>query len=126
MATPDDGSLEPFIRAHVHSAEELEVLLLLFRTAGAWWSAAAIAQALNLEKDGVRRALEGLCGAFLEVRFGSEVRFRFSTLNAQRERLTARLAEAYHRDRSALMQIVNVQGAARQFSDAVRLKKDEP
>ena len=126
MPTPEDVILEMFIRAHVHSAEELEVLLLLFRSAGRWWSADAVGEALHLDRGNARGALEALCGAFLDVRLETEVLFRFATLNAERERLTARLAEAYRQDRTALLQIVAGHGAARDFADAFRLRKEEP
>lgn len=125
-ATPEDEALEPFIRTHIHSAEELEALLLLFRTSGRWWSAEEAARALHLDPVKARRALERLCGAFLEVKLDAEVFFRFSTLNAERERMTARLDRAYHGDRSALMKMVSARGAARDFADAFRLKKEEP
>jgi hypothetical protein len=126
MAAAEDDTLEPFIRAHVHSAEELEALVLLFCSAGAWWSPEAVAQVLHLEREKARRVLEALCGAFLDVRLETEVLFRFATLNAERERLTARLAEAYHRDRTGLMQIVSAPGTTRQLADALRVKKEEP
>jgi hypothetical protein len=126
MATAEDEPLEPFIRAHVHSAEELEALLLLYRSSDRWWSDKEAAHALHLDTVKARRALEALCGAFLAVKLESEVLFRFATLNVQRERLTARLAEAYQEDRTALMLMVSGQGPARSFADAFRLKKEEP
>jgi hypothetical protein len=127
MKQPDvPEDLEAFIRDHIRSAEELEALLLLYRTTARWWTIDEVTRALHLDSGSARRALERLSGAFLEVRIDADLCFRFATLNAERARLTARLDGAYHRDRTALMQLAGRGGAARDFADAFRLKKEEP
>lgn len=123
MTGPED--VEPFVRGHVRSIEELEALLLLYRSRTRWWTAEEVGEALHLAPSAARPALERLCGAFLEVRIESEVRFRFATLNADRERLTAGLAQAYHQDRSSVLQMLGRPRAARDFADAFRLKEEE-
>jgi hypothetical protein len=121
----DRRELEAFVRSHVRSAEELEALLLLFRDPARSWRVWEVAQALRLQPDAARRALERLSGAFLEVRIENELRFRFATLNSGRERLTASLERAYQGDRSWLMRLVGGAGSARDFADAFRLRKDD-
>lgn len=124
--TDDTRRLEPFVRTHIRSAEELETLLLLFRSRSTWWTAEVAAGALHLDLAAARKALEHLCGAFLEVRIESDVRFRFATLNAEREALTESLERTYHQDRTALMRMIGRGGAARDFADAFRVKEEEP
>jgi len=124
--TEDLRRLEPFVRSYIRSAEELETLLLLYRSRTTWWTASAVGNALHLDQPAAGRALESLCGAFLEVRIESDVRFRFATLNAEREALTASLDRAYHQDRTALILWIGRGGAAREFADAFRVKKEEP
>jgi hypothetical protein len=120
-------TLEPFVRRHIDSAETLETLLLLFRAQTAWWTAGKAAAALHLERAVVRNSLERLSGAFLEVKTsGDDVCFRFATLNAEREALTAALERAYHDDRTALLRMIAHGGAARDFADAFRVKEEEP
>jgi hypothetical protein len=118
--------LQRFILEHVRSPEELDVLLLLFRAAGYWHSAADVAKRLYLTVGAAGRALERLSGAFLDVRIEGEVRFRFATKNSEREHLTARLAEAYRDNRTWVMQLVSRLGAAQDFADAFRLKEKKP
>ena len=118
--------LEAFVREHIRSAEELATLLLRFRSRKRWWSISEVTHELHLERDNARRALERLSGAFLEVRIEADVWFRFRTLNAEREHLTTRLDDVYHRDRTRLMRMIGRGGAARDFSEAFRLKKEEP
>lgn len=126
MSQPDATDVfEAFVRDHIQSAEELETLLLLYRSTERWWTIDEIARELHLDRSSTRRALERLSGPFLEVRLEADVCFRFATLNEERERLTARLDDAYHRDRTALMHLVGRGGAARDFADAFRLKKEE-
>jgi len=120
------GPLDSFVRRYIDSAETLETLLLLFRGRAVWWTAEKAASALHLDRRAALCALERLCGAFLEVKIEGDVCFRFSTLNAEREALTAALDDAYHQDRTALMRLIAGGGAARDFADAFRVKKEDP
>jgi hypothetical protein len=119
-------ALEAFVRGHIQTAEELEALLLLHRSARRWWTVDEVARALQLERDAARRALERLSGAFLEVRIESDVCFRFAAHNADREQLTARLVAAYHHDRTALLLMIGRRAVAQDFADAFRFKKEGP
>jgi hypothetical protein len=120
------SDLRRFVLDHVRSPEELDVLLLLFRTPDAWCTAADVAARLYLSTESAGRALERLSGAFLDVRIEGQVRFRFSTRNSERERMTARLADAYRENRAWLMQIVSRPNTAQEFADAFRLKEKKP
>jgi hypothetical protein len=120
------AEVERFVQEHLRSMEEIEILLLLYRSPARWWNGEEVATALHMTYEASRRGLERLSGAFFDVRFESQVCFRFSARNADRESLTERLDAAYHRNRSALLEILGRdRRAARDFADAFRLRKKE-
>jgi hypothetical protein len=119
-------SVERFVLQYVRSPEELDILLLLFRAPGRWWSAGDVAAVLHLNAEIARCGLERLSGAFLDVRVESQICFRFSAHNCQRDALTAQLEATYHTDRGWLMSLFgNQRRAVMDFADAFRLRKED-
>jgi hypothetical protein len=75
-------SLRDFLTSHFRSPLQLRVLLLLHRHQAKWWSAGAVAAALQVMPDCAGRVLEELGGAnLLDVKIGDRVRYRYAPLN---------------------------------------------
>lgn len=105
----DLADLQAFLREHLTSYEQLEILLLLQRDRTSDWTPAAVAAALSMSQPAALAALEHL--EHLEVlqsrsQQGERVfshRAEPSKHSAELERLT----RAYALDRTRLMKIMN-------------------
>jgi hypothetical protein len=128
--TADDRRIAPtvrrFIADHVQSAELLEVLLLLFRTADRWWSAEGVAQELHMSPRSTANRLEDLASRrFLDARVAETVMFRYKPVSAALEAMVADLARLHS---EAPMEVARMVGARATeeilgFADAFRIRK---
>jgi hypothetical protein len=117
--------LREFLALHLGSVEEVEILLLLWRTKERWWRADEVGAQLHLGESTARTRLEKLSGHFLDVRVAGDVCFRYSPGNQEREERTAELAAAYEEHRTDVIGLVMSGRSARDFADAFRLKKED-
>jgi hypothetical protein len=123
--------VERFIRAHVHSVEQLEVLLLLSGAADRQWSAAQVSQQLQRQVDSVAGRLHSFAEQGLLQASGESPRlYRYSPGDSDRDAIRA-LEQAYRIRKDAVIQLIFTPasgGAAsnslRAFSDAFRIRKD--
>jgi hypothetical protein len=115
-----------FVRRHIRSLEDLEILLLFRRTSDRWWTAPELAREVSTTTANVHDSLERLSGSFLEVKPAAEPAYRFSTHGAELQQMVAALAEVYRENRSDLIRFIAPQPSAIQdFADAFRLQKKE-
>lgn len=117
-----------FLANHVNSVEQLEVLLLLRRTADRDWTAAQVADELRIDRASARRRLydlhrAGLVGLYTS---GTEGRFRYDPSDAHAEAVD-RLADIYVTHRVAVITFIISKplDEIRSFADAFRIRGKE-
>ena len=129
-------SLERFVHAHISSVEQVEVLLLVYRTAPRRWGAVAASRELRLDPVSVARRLADFHeGGVLDVEAGEEaLRYWYTPSPVAPERMVGELATAYQTRRTSLINLIFARpaddaaqppGDARAFADAFRLRKRE-
>jgi hypothetical protein len=115
-----DG-LTQFMRDHVSSYEELEVLLFLARQPSRSWSDAEVASSLNVGVDSITTALERLLalGTVIEAEPGPRAnRYRFAPANQLIRDRVAELQLAYAEQRFAVVQAMTANAMQRVRSSA--------
>lgn len=119
--------VERFIAEFIDSVEQLEVLLLLQRTAPTEWNADAIARELRIapESAGARLQVLRVLG-LLDASGGDPPSFRYAPANGELDRCVRGLAEAYATRRVSVITLIfsKPDDAIRSFADAFRLRKD--
>ncbi len=129
-------SLQRFVHAHISSVEQVEVLLLMHRTAPRRWSAVAASRELRLDPVSVaRRLADFLDGGVLSVEAGEEaLLYWYAHSPVAPDRMLGELAAAYQARRTSLINLIFAKpaddvskpaGDARAFADAFRLRKRE-
>ena len=96
-----DDSARQWIRRHISSIEQLDLLILLDQDRTRFWSVDNAAAALRLSRPAVRTAAEVLAARnFLEVRFGEDVLYRLDPGSADLGSLVERVVDAGQRNRA--------------------------
>lgn len=119
---PDD--VEQFIADHVHSVEQLEVLLLLHRTRDRAWSAADVARDLRIDAVSAATRLEDLrARSLVEPRGAGE--FCYQPPSRAVDEIVATLGKLYGERRVTLINLIFSKPSAniRSFADAFRWRK---
>lgn len=123
------AALEHFVHAHISSVEQVEVLLLMHRTAPRRWNAVAASRELRLDPVSVARRLSDFHDAgVVSVEAGEEALLYWYAPSAiAPDRMLAELATAYQTRRTSLINLIFSKPAddARAFADAFRLRKRE-
>jgi hypothetical protein len=121
---PED--VRDFLKAHIRSVGELEVLLLLRRQSGRWWTADQVNRELKTSLQSALKHLEDLRDAQLvQERRTTEREFRFQAADPAVVPVVDELAVLF---KNWVASIVNViysprPNSIRQFADAFRLGK---
>ena len=116
------------IAEHIHSIEQLEVLLLARQGADRDWSAEEVARELTTLPDSAATRLEDLAArGFLMVEDDSERRYRYDPHDAERERAVGELADVYARRRVTITSMIfsKPSETIRTFADAFRIRKED-
>ena len=110
------------IAAHIHSVEQLEVLLLLRAAPDKDWTAAEVARALVAQPDTALNRLDDLAGRRLVKRTGETFRYAPDDATA---RAVSQLAEAWATRRTTVIGLIfsKPSDAVTSFSDAFRLRR---
>lgn len=95
--------LERFIRQHVRTAEQLEVLLLLRRAPEECWSPTLVAGELQIEIASAARRLQDLAARGLVASDRSPGRYVYALSAPELSRLVDELAQLYTERRDALI-----------------------
>lgn len=124
-----DGSIPPevrrFIAEHIDAAEQLEILLLLYRNPERGWKAQEVSQAIYTVPASATMRLEGLLSAgFLSSTGGADPQYRYAPRNDELGRGVESLAKAYSMDRVSLIKLIFAQppDPVQSFADAFRLR----
>jgi hypothetical protein len=89
-------ALAAFLTTVVESADRLDLLLLLHRTAPRSWNASNAAREVQMTMEAVERELEALCArGLLTVTIGADVSYAFKPLDTDHEALTKSVSELH-------------------------------
>jgi predicted transcriptional regulator len=123
-AIPED--VERFIAEHVHSVEQLEILLLLHRTRARAWSPDEIARELRIDAGSAASRLEDLRARGLVAANGSPT-YVYAPTSLEGDSVVTKLATTYSERRVAVINLIFSKPAAniRSFADAFRLRKGD-
>jgi hypothetical protein len=114
-----------FIAQHIHSAGQLEVLLLLRAVPDREWSCDDVARAQVSTRDMAERLLEDLHGRRLVAGAGEPRRYRYAP-PADAAEVIEDLAEAYATRRVAVVGLIfsKPSSAVTDLADAFKFRKD--
>jgi hypothetical protein len=121
-------SVVTFVREHIDSLEQLELLTLLVKLPERWWDAATVAEALGMSATIARDLLERLASRnLLAISITTEVRYQFQPGTAALRDASQEFAEACRTNRTALVRLVTdtQQRAMRDFADAFKLRRHD-
>ncbi|RYF48842.1 MAG: hypothetical protein EOO38_09255 [Cytophagaceae bacterium] len=127
---PDEISREvdKFIRDHISSVEQLEVLLLLAQPPQQEWSAAQVAQKLYRQPESVGAHLKALEEAkLLTVGEGGGPTYRYGTTSVTTDSTVRALDKAYRERKDTVIRLIfsRPPDAIRSFADAFRFRPKE-
>ena len=117
-----------FVRDHVETLEQLEVLILLSKSPERWWDAAAAGEALGLSETITGDALERFASHnLLAISITTDVRYQLQPGTPMLRDASAEFAEACRTRRGAIFRLVTdaQQRAMREFADAFRLRRHD-
>lgn len=98
--------VESFVRTHVRSVEQLEVLLLLRRAQNETWTPETMARELRIDVASARRRLEDLRRAGFARDGDFHGRFVYALGSAERERALDLVAQAWTDRRASLITLI--------------------
>ena len=131
MTSPPGGigpELQRFVAEHIHSVEQLEVLLLLRNSGAREWTAPEVSRALSSHPHSVEtRMLDLRARGLVESREGDhEFSFRYAP-GAGTGELVDELARAYAERRTSVINLIFSKpiDSVRTLADAFRLRKRE-
>lgn len=117
-------TVRDLIERHLHSAADVDTLLLLFRAGGSW-SPSTVARELRIDEDQAAGILARLCRrGLLRAESGS---YRFHPRDPATGEAVETLAPLYPAYRVAIVALIYARptGPIRDFSDAFRLRKED-
>jgi hypothetical protein len=122
------ADVRAFVREHIDSLEQLEVLLLVHRSAPRRWSAAAVSRELRIDVASAARRLADLHGRRLLERAGDgdEAEYWHAPDSAH-DSVLRDLAATYAERRVTLIEFIFAAPVreVRVFADAFRIRKKE-
>jgi hypothetical protein len=126
----DDGvteEIKAFIAKYLNSVEQLEVLLLLQRSAPKEWSGAELSKALYISPEAsADRLLYFLDHKFLVVRETPEPLYRYQPASGDLDRIARDLARLYEERRVRVINLIYSSPIdhIKSFADAFKFRKD--
>lgn len=121
---PDE--VEAFIREHIHSIEQLEVLLLLKRSPNEVWSAELVARELRIDAESAARRIEDLVGRGLIGSASFTDRYCYAPKSPELDRCVEGLTRAYGDRRVSVIALIFTKpDPAQSFADAFRVRESK-
>jgi DNA-binding IclR family transcriptional regulator len=85
-----------FAATHIHTTQDLQILVMCTDHPERWWDAVSVARHLRITRSAARRALDRLARAnLLDIRITGDVRYQFKPGNSALERAAVACAAAY-------------------------------
>lgn len=127
---PDEISREvdQFIRDHISSVEQLEVLLLLAESPQQEWSAVQIAQKLYRQPESITTHLEALLAAgLLKKCEAAKATYCYAANSGAVDATVRALDKAYRQRKDTVIRLIfsRPSDAIRSFADAFRIRKTD-
>lgn len=123
---PGNEDLERFVAEHIHSLHQLEVLLLLQRTAPRAWTAAQVAAELRTNPTSAATTLADLTRRGLLKAVGQEPTYAYAPDTPDMDAAVVALAQMYEERRHAVIDLVYSKPdkleSIRAFADAFRVR----
>jgi hypothetical protein len=122
------AEVRAFVRDHLRSLEQLELLLLLLEDETRWWSAEAAARELWTSAAAAAARLEEMSKRnLLGVRISDQLYFRYAPVSPTLDAAVRETARAYKEKPVAVAAAIHSQPVdeIRAFADAFRLRKEE-
>ena len=117
--------VQQLLRDHIHTYEQLEILMLLHKQPGVVWTLDGLSERLKISDSLVDEALQQLIASGLTVVEGARgglSRYRVNAPDAQT--LVDALARVYADNPMALMHLLTVNAIERMRTQAVRMFAD--
>jgi hypothetical protein len=117
-----------FVRDHIRSIEQLDLLLLLLKDETRWWSAEAAARELRTSAAAAAARLEEMAKAnLLGVRISDQIVFRYAPVSPTLDAAVRETARAYNEKPVAVAAAIYSQPVdeIQALADAFRLRKKE-
>jgi hypothetical protein len=124
VPTDIPADVRRFIVDHVHSVEQLEILLLLHRHPARWWTAADVNAEIRTSLASADDRLRDLAGRGLAgVDAGTPPRYRFAPAEGATAALVSRVAGTYREHRVSVVTLIysKPSDAVRDLAEAFRL-----
>jgi DNA-binding IclR family transcriptional regulator len=121
------ASVTRFVRDHVWSLDQLELLLLL-QQSDKWWDAASVARELGMDTASARRMLERFASQnLLAIAVTGDVRYRFQPGEARLREAADAFLDCYRTNRLAVLRLVTgqVTQPISDFAEAFRIRHDD-
>jgi hypothetical protein len=117
-----------FVRDHIRSLEQLEILLLLLKDETRSWSAEAAARELRTTTASAAARLEEMASRnLLDVRIAEQIFYRYAPVSPALDAAAKETARAYKERPVAVTTAIYSQpeDEIRAFADAFRIRKKE-
>jgi hypothetical protein len=119
-----------FVREHLQAIEQMEVLLLLFRTAPREWTAMGVGRELRIDPVSAARRLADFEGrSLIKARPGDQaLLYWYDGASGSVDRTISELGVAYRDRRTAVINLIIAAPSddVRIFADAFRLRRTDP
>jgi hypothetical protein len=129
VASPDiSNEVQAFIKEHVRSIEQLEVLLLLHRDPARRWTAGELSNTLYISSEAAAHRLEDFCARGFCTRDASDPqRYFYNPQLTRYDTVIRDLRSEYEQRRVRVINLIfsNPIDQLRSFSDAFKFRKDE-
>src|SRR5687767_10375907 len=99
-------SLAWFVRRHLRSLEDLEILLLLWRTPERWWTATAVAHEVRTTTSMATDSLQWLSGGLCRPNAESETGYQLAPARPEDRSALQALDALYRENRQELLRAV--------------------
>jgi hypothetical protein len=119
--------IREFVARFLPSVEHLETFIVLQRNTARSWSPVEIAAELGIAESAAADVLERLASDnFLAVTISNDILYRFNPATKAIQTLSDRCADAYARERSAILNLVTAATltSAQEFAEAFPLEKN--
>jgi hypothetical protein len=121
---PLSAPAKEFVRAHLGSLIQLDVVLLLQSDPDVWWSAERLAAELRVSLDAARHAVEALAARnLLDVRIATDLTYRFAPWHESAAQMMTEIAAHHYEARELVVR--GGGSAAERFADAFRIRKND-
>jgi hypothetical protein len=120
--------VKTFLREHINSLVQLEVLLLLHGNPTGAWDVDKVNRELQLGTELIRKQLADLHGhGLLDLAEGADEAYRYNPVTSELDQAVNALAKCYKERRVSVTSFIysSPLDSIRNFADAFRIRKDE-